>query len=161
MGKNQGHTVIRCFASDICLSFLQDSSGAMVCLTTLLLPVGLCVLAIFDHPPAPSPRPLAHRSKDKVKQWATMEQTLQRYKQKLDESADVRKRAKEADDARAEQAERALKAEEECAKLRYVSHDDSIIVPRALPICPNHGCILTTQKIKFLESRLAKFSRVL
>jgi hypothetical protein len=46
-----------------------------------------------------------------------MEQTLQRYKQKLDESADVRKRAKEAEDARAEQAERALKAEEECAKL--------------------------------------------
>ncbi len=52
-----------------------------------------------------------------------MEQTLQRYKQKLDESADVRKRAKEADDARAEQAERALKAEEECAKLRHVEHN--------------------------------------
>jgi predicted nuclease with TOPRIM domain len=56
-------------------------------------------------------------SRDKVRQWATMEQTLARYKQKLDEAGDLRKRVKEAEDARDEQMEKMLSLEAEVAKL--------------------------------------------
>jgi hypothetical protein len=47
-----------------------------------------------------------------------MEQTLARYKQKLDESADLRKRVKEAEDAKEGADERVATLETELAKLQ-------------------------------------------
>jgi protein HOOK3 len=63
-------------------------------------------------------------SRDKVRQWSSMEQTLARYKQKLDESADLRKRVKEAEDAKEVQDERVATLETELAKLQTLKVSD-------------------------------------
>eukprot|EP00455_Lapot_gusevi_P040073 TRINITY_DN4519_c0_g1_i6.p1 TRINITY_DN4519_c0_g1~~TRINITY_DN4519_c0_g1_i6.p1 ORF type:complete len:816 (+),score=280.99 TRINITY_DN4519_c0_g1_i6:83-2530(+) len=56
-------------------------------------------------------------SREKVKQVAVLEATLYRYKQKLDETAELKKRLKDSEEQQAEQTQKILALEQEVAKV--------------------------------------------